>query len=52
MEWTNPRYAELVAAYRTQQESPDPDVAPFGATVAADGEPAVARRGFVVGPLN
>ncbi|MEU6238088.1 hypothetical protein [Kitasatospora sp. NPDC047058] len=51
MEWINPRYAQLVACYRQQQETPDSGAAAFGVPLRrVDGEPVPARLGFVMEP--
>lgn len=49
--WTDPRYAELVARFRREQESPDPDVVPIGLVAWEDDEPR-GVRGFIMEPLD
>ncbi|MEE1781462.1 hypothetical protein PUR71_00675 [Streptomyces sp. SP17BM10] len=52
MEWIDPRYADLVAEFRQQDDDLDA-VAPYGAPLRrVDGELVPARLGFIVEPLS
>ncbi|MEV7599845.1 hypothetical protein AB0O91_20925 [Kitasatospora sp. NPDC089797] len=50
-EYIDPRYAHVVAWYRQQQVTPDPEPALGWPVFRADGEPVPARLGFLMEPI-